>query len=1357
MEQILGLDLGTNSIGWAVVERENKEFRLVKKGVRIFQEGVKIEKGIESSKAAERTEHRSSRRLKFRRKLRKIETLKVLSEHGFCPRLTLEQLIDWRYKKIYPANIAFRDWLRTDINTSKDERQRQIRNPYYYRNLAVTCKLNLNSEEDRYKIGRAFYHIAQRRGFISNRLEGTKESDGAVKESISELNVAKGDKTLGQYFYSNYCNNEKIRNVYTHREEHYLQEFNTICEYQNIPGEIKEKLYKAIFYQRPLKSQKGLIGKCVFEADKQRCSASHPKFEEYRMLCFINNIKIKTPNDDKLRFLNEDERGKIKPLFFRKSKEVFDFEDIAKAVSPKKRYKFFKSPNTEPGDFLFNFSMKTAVSGNPVSSRLKELFGDSFMDVEFEYTREKDGKQSVIDINDIWHVVYTFDSSDKLKEFGGKRLGLNDEQAESFVKIHPKREYSSLSLKAINKILPYLREGLIYSHAVFLANMEQIIPDFVWNDPQNKKIISEGIKRIIETQNEEKIIIDVINGLIKNARYKSYVWSDEAKGIYKKDLFGEIRSQLGEKKYSSFSVAEKQYIEKNSLGLFEEQMNKNMGRGEFLQSKRIEDRVKSFLSDNFDIDDSRLQLLYHPSAIEVYKPPYRAEDGKYYLGSPMITSVRNPMAMRSLHQLRKLINELIRNEIIDKDTKINIEMARNLMNSNERKAYQEWQRDRENLRKTYYNRIKEYYAYSGSNAEPSQDDILKYQLWEEQNHKCIYTGKEIAVSQFLGANPSYDIEHTIPRSQSFDNSQVNKTLCNNVFNRDIKKNKIPFELKNHEEILARVEHWKNKYEDLEKQIQNTVKQARGNIDKQKKDRIIQKRHRLRFERYYYYNKYRRFVMEDVPEGFKNSQIVDTGIITKYARLYLKTLFSNVYTVKGNTVADFRVLWGLNKEYIKKERVNHIHHCIDAVTIACITKESYENLAKFYHEWEYLEKAGMERKPKVNKPWSTFVEDIKDLEKEVLVSHYTPDVFPKQTKKKLRKKSIVKKNKDGVPIYQRGDTVRGSLHQETFYGAIEQEIQNKEGEKEKQIKYVVRKPLDDLDNNGIEKIVDDRVRNIIINARKKEKELRVDLEDLRKQMNNAEEYEERDIQREIEKIENDIKKLYCLPNKNGNPVPIRKVRVYTPMLTNPIHLKEHRDKSMKRRYPHKEQYHVANDGNYMIAIYEGKNEKGKTKRDFEIVNNLEAGEYFKLSVQREFKPKGVGKYEGLISALKENEDIQMPLKGILKIGTMIILWEDNPEEVWEIEQEEISKRLYKVIGLSNQRIKSKAGKINEYATIVLRFHQESRPSSELKVQDGVFVRNEDYKAQRKLNHNQFNALIEGLNFEISTLGEIKRMD
>ena len=152
MAKILGLDLGTNSIGWAIVEKNNSDFTLIDKGVRIFSEGVNIEAktNSESSKAAKRTEFRSSRKLKYRRKIRKIGLLKVLSDNDFCPKLLDIELKDWRYKKIYPQNNEFRIWLSTDNQEKEDDRKLQSKNPYAYRFKAAIDNLNLKNKEDRY-------------------------------------------------------------------------------------------------------------------------------------------------------------------------------------------------------------------------------------------------------------------------------------------------------------------------------------------------------------------------------------------------------------------------------------------------------------------------------------------------------------------------------------------------------------------------------------------------------------------------------------------------------------------------------------------------------------------------------------------------------------------------------------------------------------------------------------------------------------------------------------------------------------------------------------------------------------------------------------------------------------------------------------------------------------------------------------------------------------------------------------------------------------------------------------------------------------------------------------------------------
>ena len=158
MKRVLGIDTGTNSLGWAVIDRdENGLCTLVKKDCLIFQEGVKIEKGNESSKAAERTAFRAKRKQYFRRRLRKVEVLKVLVKYGWCPYLSPEALHAWHVKKQYPMDEDFLHWQRTDDSLDK--------NPYAYRHICLHDELDFDNESERFIFGRAMYHLAQRRGF----------------------------------------------------------------------------------------------------------------------------------------------------------------------------------------------------------------------------------------------------------------------------------------------------------------------------------------------------------------------------------------------------------------------------------------------------------------------------------------------------------------------------------------------------------------------------------------------------------------------------------------------------------------------------------------------------------------------------------------------------------------------------------------------------------------------------------------------------------------------------------------------------------------------------------------------------------------------------------------------------------------------------------------------------------------------------------------------------------------------------------------------------------------------------------------------------------------------------------------
>lgn len=1217
MQKILGLDLGTNSLGWALVEETATGYKLLEKGVDIFQEGVAREKNNEKPAVQDRTAARALRRHYFRRRLRKIEVLKVLALNDLCPPLTDEQLNAWRKHKTYPLDEEFLRWQRTDDNIDK--------NPYHDRYRALTEELDPDNRSDRWSLGRALYHLAQRRGFISNRKEAGKESEeGQVKQSIKNLTddmEKAGCRYIGEYFYRLYQRKEKIRKKYTSRNDHYLAEFRAICEKQHLSEQMQRDLHRAIFFQRPLKSQKATVGKCTFEKAKSRCPVSHPRFEEFRMYSFLNNIRIAGPQDADFRPLTPEEIDTVRPLFLRKSKPHFDFEEIARKIAGKGRYAC-KGDRNEAA-YRFNFARTATVSGCPVTVSLIALFHDEWLsEIGRLYTLGA-GKNEEQILNDVWHALFSFDDEERLRTWAHEKLRLPEEDAATFAKIRMPQDYAALSLNAINKILPYLRVGYRYDEAVFLANLKAVLPPEFRTDAERRRKIEQEIAEL---------------------------------------LLGYTRNP-----YDKYDSKER--------------------------------RIAEYFSDN-GIDVSRLDRLYHPSMIETYRKAEPDARGIFRLGSPRTASVRNPMAMRALFRLRILVNKLLQDGKIDPTTKINIEFSRMLNDANKRKAIEQYQREREAEHRKYAEELRKQYAEeTGSEIEPTETDILKYRLWEEQKHICPYTGSQIRISDFLGGATRYDIEHTVPRSRGGDDSQMNKTLCENRFNREVKRAKLPAELSAHAEIMARIDGfgWQERIDSLQKQIEAQVRKSKGASTKSEKDNAIQRRHYLQMQLSYWRGKLERFAMTEVPDGFSNRQGVDIGIIGRYARLYLKSVFDRIYTVKGATTDAFRKMWGLQEEYAKKERVNHIHHCIDAITIACIGRNEYDHWARYVEDEEkYRRNEGS--RPQFEKPWPTFTEDVKAVADELLVSHHTPDNLPKQSRKRLRKRGVVQLNETGAVKYQQGDTARGALHMQTFYGAIK---------RDDEIKYVVRKSLDQLQPADVEKIVDDAVRQKVKDA--------IDAVGFKKAMNPEE---------------------HTIWMNEEKRVPIRKVRIFTPSITQPIHLKKQRDLSDKE---YKQDYHVANDSNYCMAVYEGTDRRGKIKRSFEIVSNLEAAQYFKASADRTARPDLV--------PLSDANDY--PLKYILKTGTMVLFYEHSPEELHECSQAELTKRLYKVIGFSTLTVSN-----NSYGRLTLRHHQEARPAGELKAQDGAWQSREEYRPVVRMLHTQFNACVEGYDFELTVAGELK---
>ena len=1203
MEKVLGLDLGTNSIGWAIVSRdEDGTCALLDRGVHVFQDGVAHDKSGEKPAVQERTAARASRRHYFRRRLRKIELLKVLVAYGFCPFLTDEQLKIWKENRVYPLTDEFMAWQHSDSSSEG--------NPYYDRYMAITRKLDLSNIHDRYLLGRALYHINQRRGFLSNRKESGKDSeDGKVKTEINQLSIEMRDagcRFLGEYFYGLFRDGKKIRCRYTAREEHYRAEFDAICERQELDPILKHSLERAIFFQRPLRSQRGSVGTCRFEKGKPRCAISHPRFEEFRMMQFINSVKVRRPFESVFSRLSEAEKDAIKPLFFRKSKPDFPFEDIAKKIAGKGYYAYMEEGGEDR--FLFNYRMSVGVSGCPVTTAILgalELDSPAGWESVLCSIYSKAGRKSADEIlNDVWHALFSFDNENLLADWLRSSLQLKKERADALALFRLPQGYASLSLKAINKILPWMRNGEIYSDAVFYANLSAALPLSVTENPVKMADVMDNVRTILEdvsanpTNRESSKIKDVSDYLL-----------GVAEGV-------------------------------------------------------------------------RPEKLYHPSMIEVYPSVLPDAKGHLHLGSPRIEAIRNPMAMRSLFRLRALLNSLLDEGTIDPDTKINIEFARELNDANMRKAIMDWQREQENQRKKDYEEIRH---IMGDGYEPTGEDLLKFRLYEEQKHICLYTGRKITPWMFLGNAQEFDIEHTVPRSLGGDDSQANKTLCDSKFNREVKKAKLPSSLEGHDQILHRIADWKEIIDGLEEQISFQHRKARAATSKEEKDAAIRRLHFLKMKRKYWKGKYERFTMTSVPEGFSNRQGVDIGIIGRYARMYLKTLFKKTYVVKGATTADFRKAWELQSEYVKKERINHAHHCIDAITIACIGKKEYDTWAQYMRkEEDYQFGRGM--KPHFDKPWVTFTEDVLAITSSLLVSHHTPDNLPKLNKKVVRVRGTIQRNAEGSPIYSQGHTARALLHKDTFYGAIE-----RDGE----IRYVVRKSIDTMDEKDIPKIVDDTVRAKVAEAIT--------------------------IHGSLKKA---VAETIWMNQEKG--IPIRKVRIYASSITAPIALKAHRDLSEK---DYKRSYYVANDSNYCMAIY------GDEKPSFKLINTLSAVDHFN------------GKSGEWVDPTDKNG---RPLRCIVRPGTMVLFYENTPDELYDCTQEELSRRLYEVTGLSTMTIQKKY----HYGTLTLKHHLEARPSTELKEKKGLWKKGEDLRPIIGINHNQALFLVENQDFVLTISGRIR---
>ncbi|GAA3600778.1 HNH endonuclease domain-containing protein [Flavivirga amylovorans] len=1289
MSKILGLDLGTNSIGWAIRDANLEGNQVVDTNVLVFPQGVGEEKGVEFSLASERTKHRASRKLYRRRKKRKTDLLRLLIENGFCP-LSLDELDIWSvYKKgreiKYPTeNYEFSEWLKI--------------NPYKVRAKGA------NSIVSKQELGRALYHICQRRGFKSGRKDADagKDLEQFIKEK--ELLEQNGFKTLGEYYYDLLKNDKKVRKTKFSADDQevnssrisYVEEFNFLMKSQNIDKDLANKFFDAIFFQRPLKSQKGTVGKCTLEKIKPRCPVSHPLFEEFRMYQFLNSIKVKERKSDSFVFLSDYPEYYQIALnkFYRVSAKSFKFLDISKGINTlaKKNNLYFE----------FNYKDKYPIVGSPTISKFIKVFdADNWKEcksiIKSKY-KKQDNKTVDELVDELWHTLFFAGdfvndvTSEKVKKFIKDRFEISEEKVSYYESINLKQGYSSLSKKVISKILPFLKEDkIIYPYAVFFANIDEIIGKDKWNE--NKQFIQDTIIDIISGYKEKTLKIDIVNGLVgdfikeyDNSHY-DYVLDDTDK----KNVTEKIIAFYGKYLWEQMSNSERDTIKNDIEVSFQKQLQKRRHGGYYLSKPRVDEIIKDFLIQEFKIFKEEANKLYHPSAMDAYP---QSQDG--LLGLPFTNAVKNPMAMRTLFYLRKLINTLLKENKITSDTEIIIELARELNDKNKRLAIERWQRERESENKKFKEKLEE--LAKDTNSVVTETDIVKYRLYQEQNGVCLYTNNTINCEKLLGSNPQFEIEHTFPRSKSFDNSLANKTLADKGINQ-IKGNRIPQDLEYEykQNCISNTRHWKTKIEELDEKIEQQKYFSKVASTVEQKNRAIQQRHYLKLKLDYWKQKLYRFTATEIKPNFKNSQLVDTGIITKYSTLFLKSLFQRVFPAKGTMVADVRKSWGLDT----KDRNYHYHHAIDAVVLTCMDKSIREGLTVAFNE---VEKLGDKEKFKIEKPWKTFTEDTNRLKDSIIVVHNHKDNIERQTKRKLRKRNKIQYNTSGNVMYEKGQGIRGSLHKDTFYGAIERE--NEKSEKE--IWFVLRKPVNSsfLDKD-VKSIVDEGIKSRI---------LKHGLKNIRT--------EEGWILLPHEKDE------------NGNQIKemlIKRIRVKTNNKNLPK-IKAQSHVSRKNRKAYKESYYATLENIFAMAIYETVNDKGKRVLAFKTISAFDLAKHNQGNPKLEMPVE-----DNIIKNQGKKNEVLLPLSKVLRVNQMAIFYENSPNELKNISRDDLSKRLFKITQFEGD------------GRIQFRHHAQGGADKDLKKES---LLNFDKSAQKlRISLSNVKAIFEGSDFVLSKTGSI----
>jgi CRISPR-associated endonuclease Csn1 len=1057
MKKILGLDLGTNSIGWALVDQnfEEKQGNILGLGSRIIPMSQDImgefDRGNSISQTAERTGFRGVRRLRERHLQRRERLHRILNVLGFLPKHYSDKidfgkrlgkfLPETETKLVYNERNEFifknsfeemlHDFQRSQPDLVSNGRKVPLDwTIYYLRQKALTSKiekeelawllLHFNQKRGYYQLrgeeeeenqnklvefhslkvvdvkadepqkGRPgiWYSIILENGWIYRRASknplfdwNNKMKDFIVTTDLNEDKTVKTDKegnekrsfrapseddwtllkkkteseiektrgTVGQFIYNTLLANpnQKIKGklIRTIERKFYKEELNLIVRKQvEFHPELKntdvynaciEELYPhneshknsllnkdfvhlfiedILFYQRPLRSQKSLISNCPFEyrsyivegiqkSESIKCvSKSHPIYQEFRLWQWIQNLKIydrKTDENVTSEYLFSEED------YVR----LFNFLNERKEVEPKMLLKHFKiSEKSHRWNFVEDKPYPCNETHSMIKSRLEKVedISPDFLTPEIE---EK-----------LWHLIYSVNDKIEyekaLKSFALKYNLHPESVLENFRKFPPfKNEYGAYSLKAVKKLLPLMRLGKYWNSENIDDKTKVRIQHLLtgeYDESIRERVRDKAIKLITESDFKglplwlaSYIVYDRHSENAETGRWntvkdlENYLAAFRQHSLRNPIVEQVITETLRVVKdiWNQFGNGEKDFFKEIHIELGREMKNPADKR------KQMTERNTGNENTNLRIKALLMEML-NDSNVENVRPysPIQLEILKIYEEGVLNSDIEIP-------------------EEIEKISKL---------------------------------------------SQPSGSDLMRYKLWLEQRYRSPYTGETIPLNKLF--TPAYEIEHIIPQSRYFDDSLSNKVICEAAVNKE-KTNQTGLEfIKNHHGQIVETGSGKKVRIFSEDEYQEFVKQH-YNKNRGKRNKLL---------------------LDDIPEKMIERQMNDTRYISKFVMQLLSNMVreetskddgvnsKNVLASNGQITSVLKNDWGLNdvwndlilprferlnelthsqnfttyneryQKYLpqvpfelqkgfQKKRIDHRHHAMDALVIACATR------------------------------------------------------------------------------------------------------------------------------------------------------------------------------------------------------------------------------------------------------------------------------------------------------------------------------------------------------------------------------------------------------------------------------------